>query len=121
MASRTLEPVVYRLHPKAARFAIIVSIILAWMIIPLPCALACFLAACRGKLVLHEKGIEVTYLFTWRMRFDAIERLGLLPVPAPTRGISAYLARMECSGEHRINLWSWIAGVGLGGCPCPCT
>jgi hypothetical protein len=104
MASSTHEPVVYRLHPKATRFALIVSIILAWLIIPLPYALACFLAACRSKLVLHEKGMEVTYLFTRRIRFDEIERLGLLPVPVPTRGIGAYLARMECSGEHRINL-----------------
>jgi hypothetical protein len=104
MVSGTHEPVVYRLHPRAKRFALIVSILLAWLLIPLPYAVACFLAALRSKLVLHEDRIEVTNVFTRRIWFDGIARLGLLRVPVPTTGIGASLDRMECGGEQRVHL-----------------
>jgi hypothetical protein len=95
---------VYSLHPRARRFALLAGILLAWLIIPLPYALVCFLAAWRGKLVLHDDRMEVTYLFTRRIRFDEIVRLGLLHVPASVWGIGAYLARMEGGVGQRIDL-----------------
>lgn len=85
----------FRMH-KGARTALNISgALLILLCVTIPVAAWIFYRVSKAKVTVRPDGLDAEGLLTDSVKFDDIERFGVLRVPLAARGLGAVLANMK--------------------------
>lgn len=85
----------FRMHKNARTALIITGVLLCILCFTIPVAIWMFWRVSRAKVAVTSDGVVAEGLLTNTVKFDDIERFGVLRVPLVARGIGAILANMK--------------------------
>ena len=99
-----METTVFPAHKGAKSAMTITGVLVCLLIITLPIGIWLIIRGRAGRVVLDDSGLHVRMLFSVRVRWDEISRIGLLINPVPGLGIGNILARKKVGGAEAVNL-----------------
>lgn len=85
----------YRMHKNARTALIITGVLLCVLCVTIPVAIWMFWRVSRAKVAVTSDGVVAEGLLTSTVKFDDVERFGVVRIPLMARGLGAVLANMK--------------------------
>lgn len=90
-----MATVEFPMHSRARTALNITGGLLVLLCVTIPFAIWVFYRVTKAKVTVTPEGLEATGLMTDTLRFDDVERFGVLRIPLAARGLGAVLANMK--------------------------